>query len=113
MCRIITVWGTNKTPGTHKNEIPSTQANHIMDIYWVSEYYGCSGYAGMVSSLIFGDTTNPGRRVEDLSQIRPGDILFRVNNENGSIWHVTVALESPNETNAFNVTDGDHGGVVR
>jgi len=108
-----TIWGTNKTPGTHKNEIPSTQANRIMDAYWVSEYYGCSGYAGMVSSLIFGDTANPGRRVEDLSQIRPGDILFRVNNKNGSIWHVTVALESPNETNAFNITDSNHGGVIR
>lgn len=108
-----TIWGTHNTPGTYKNEVPSTAANRIMDVYWVSEYYGCSGYAAMVSSLIFGDKSNPGRRLDDLSQIRPGDILFRVRNDDGSIWHVTVALESPNEINAFHVTDGNHGGIVR
>ena len=108
-----TVWGTHNTPGTHKNEVPSTAANRIMDVYWVSEYYGCSGYASMVSSLIFGDKTNPGRRVEDLTQIRPGDILFRVRNDTGSIWHVVVALETPNEIGAFHYADGNHGGIVR
>ena len=108
-----TVWGTHNTPGTHKNEVPSTAANRIMDVYWVSEYYGCSGYASMVSSLIFGDKTNPGRRVEDLSQIRPGDILFWVRNSDNSIWHVSVALESPDEIHAFHETDGNHGGIIR
>ena len=108
-----TVWGTHHTPGTHKNEVPSTAANRIMDVYWVSEYYGCSGYASMVSSLIFGDKSNPGRRVDDLTQIRPGDILFRVRNDTGSIWHVVIALESPNEIGAFHYTDGNHGGIVR
>lgn len=108
-----TIWGTHNTPGTHKNEVPSTATNRIMDVYWVSEYYGCSGYASMVSSLIFGDKTNPGRRVEDLSQIRPGDILFRVRNDDNSIWHVTIALESPDEINAFYETDGNHGGIIR
>ena len=108
-----TIWGTHDTPGTHKNEVPSTAANRIMDVYWVSEYYGCSGYAAMVSSLIFGDKTNPGRRVEDLSQIRPGDIVFRVRNDDNTIWHVTVALESPNEIHAFHETDGNHGGIIR
>ena len=108
-----TVWGTHNTPGTHKNEVPSTAANRVMDVYWVSEYYGCSGYASMVSSLIFGDKTNPGRRVEDLSQIRPGDILFWVRNSDNSIWHVSVALESPDEIHAFHETDGNHGGIIR
>lgn len=108
-----TIWGTHNTPGTHKNEVASTAANRIMDVYWVSEYYGCSGYASMVSSLIFGDKTNPGRKVEDLSQIRPGDILFWVRNSDNSIWHVTVALESPDEINAFHETDGNHGGIIR
>ena len=107
-----TVWGTHNTPGTYKNEVPSTTANRVMDVYWVSEYYGCSGYASMVSSLIFGDKTNPARRVEDLTQIRPGDILFRIRNDTGSIWHVVIALESPNEIGAFHYTDGNHGGIV-
>lgn len=108
-----TVWGTHNTPGTHKNEVPGTAAREIMDVYLVSEYYGCSGYAAMISSLIFGDAANPGRRVEDLSQIRPGDIIFWVRNDNGKVWHVLVALETPNEINAFHATDGNAGETVR
>ena len=107
-----TVWGTHKTPGTHKNEVPSTAANRIMDVYWVSEYYGCSGYAAMISSLIFGDDANPGRQLEDLSQIRPGDIVFIIDNSTGTVGHVRVAVESPNEINAFHYTDGNNGGVI-
>ena len=107
-----TVWGTHNTPGTHKNEVPCTAARKIMHEYPVSEYYGCGGYAAMISSLVFGDASNPGRRVEDLSQIRPGDIIFRVRNDNGKVWHVLVALETPNENHAFHVTDGNHGEAV-
>ena len=28
-----TIWGTSKTPGTHKNDVPSTEAQRIMDTY--------------------------------------------------------------------------------
>ena len=108
-----TVWGTRKTPGTHKNEVPCAQARKVMNAYRVSETYGCSGYASMVSSLIFGDEANPARRLEDLEQIRPGDIIFMVRSETGKVWHVTVALESPNEKNAFHITDGNAGETVQ
>ena len=107
-----TVWGTHNTPGTHKNEIPSTISNRIMNAYKVSGEYGCGAYASMVSSLIFGDKTNPARELEDLSRIRPGDIIFRVDNKTGKVWHVTIALESPNEINAFHITDGNCGETV-
>ena len=108
-----TVWGTRKTPGTHKNETPCTQARQVMDAYRVSATYGCSGYASMVSSLIFGDQANPARRLEDLEQIRPGDVIFMVRNSTGKVWHVTVALESPNEKNAFHITDGNAGETIQ
>ncbi len=108
-----TIWGTNKTPGTHKNEVPSTASGTIMRGYHVSNTYACGAYASMVSSLIFGDTANPGRRLDDLSQIRPGDIIFKVRNENNSIWHVIVALESPSDINAFRFTDGNVGGTIQ
>lgn len=108
-----TLWGTHDTPNTNKNEVPCTQARNIMNQYRLSEYYGCSGYAAMVSSLIFGDSSNPGRRLDDLSQIRPGDIIFRVHNETGNVWHVVVALESPNENHAFHVTEGNVGATVQ
>ena len=31
---------------------------------------------------------------------------------NGKLWHVTIALESPNGMNAFHYTDGNNGGTV-
>ena len=107
-----TVWGTRDTPGTYKNEVPGTVAVRLMNDYRVNAYYACGGYAAMVSSLIFGDTANPAHKVEDLSKIRPGDVVFLVNNDTGKLWHVMVALESPNEMNAFHYTDGNHGGTV-
>ena len=108
-----TVWGTDKTPGTHKNEVASKESGRVMQSYRVSNTYGCGAYASMVSSLIFGDTANPARKLDDLSQIRPGDIIFRVRNDSGRIWHVTLALESPNEKNGFNITDGNVGETVQ
>ena len=108
-----TVWGTRKTPGTHKNEVPSTESGRVMQSYRVSNTYGCGAYASMISSLIFGDEANPARRLEDLTQIRPGDIIFMVRNSTGKVWHVTVALESPNEKNAFHITDGNAGETVQ
>lgn len=107
-----TVWGAKSTPGTHWNDAHSTAANRVMDHYWVNAKYGCGGYAAMVSSLIFGDTANPARPVEDLSQIRPGDILILIRNSGGKVWHVMVALESPNAMNALHYTDGNHGSLV-
>ena len=107
-----TVWGTHNTPGTHKNEVPSTAANRVMSSYSVSGTYACGGYASMVSSLIFGDAANPAHKVEDLSQIRPGDMIFLIRNDTGKPWHVMVALESPNGMNGFHYTDGNNGGTV-
>lgn len=108
-----TVWGTHNTPGTHKNEIPSTVSGQIMRKYGESNTYGCGAYASMVSSLIFGDKTNPAYQLDDLSQIRPGDVIFRVRNEDNAIWHVTVALESPNTQHAFRITEGNAGETVQ
>ena len=107
-----TVWGNEQTPGTHKNEVPGTAAKKVMDTMWINATYGCGGYAAMVSSLIFGDSANPARKLDDLSQIRPGDIVFRINNKTGKVWHVTIALESPNEANAFHITDGSCNSMV-
>ncbi len=107
-----TVWGTMSTPGTCKDSLPCKEAGEVMDRYRVSRTYGCSGYAAMVSTLLFGDEGNPARRVEDLSQIRPGDILIFIRNNSGKVWHVTVALESPNAKNALHYTDGNNGEAV-
>lgn len=107
-----TIWGKRDTPGTYKNEVPSTEARRIIDNYPVNSTYGCGGYAAMVSSLVFGDAGNPGRRLDDLSQIRPGDVIFLINNATDEIWHVMIALESPSEIHAFHYTDGNNGGHI-
>ena len=107
-----TIWDKRDTPGTYKNEVPSTEALRLMNAYRVNGYYACGGYAAMVSSLIFGDKTNPAHQVQDLSQIRPGDVIFLVRNDTGKLWHVIVALESPNGMNLVHYSDGNHGGTV-
>ncbi len=106
-----TVWGTNKTLGTHKNEVPSTESGRIMRDYHVSNTYACGAYASMVSSLIFGDTANPGRKLDDISKMRPGDIVFLVSPE-GKVGHVVVALESPNQEGRFHHTEGNLGEAI-
>ena len=108
-----TVWGTRDTPGTHKNDIPSTEARRITGNYPVNSTYGCGGYAAMVSSMVFGDTEKPRPKQEGLTPIRPRDNIILVNNATSEIWHVEIALESPNENHAFQYTDGNHGGHVR
>lgn len=106
-----TVWGTRYTPGTNKNEVPGKECDRIMLRYGLSNIYGCGGYASMVSSLIFGDSTNSGRRLEDISKMRPGDIVFLVSSE-GKAGHVVVALESPNQDDRFHRTEGNIGEAV-
>ena len=38
-----TIWGRSSTPGTHKNDVPSTEAQRIMDMYPVDSTYACGG----------------------------------------------------------------------
>lgn len=106
-----TVWGTRYTPDTNKNGVPGKECDRIMLRYGLSNIYGCGGYASMVSSLIFGDSTNSGRRLEDISKMRPGDIAFLVSSE-GKAGHVVVALESPNKDDQFHRTEGNIGEAV-
>jgi len=108
-----TPWDDPKlNPDTNKNTVPSTETRKLMRSYRTNGTYGCGGYASMISSRIFDDQVNPCRRLEDLTQIRPGDMIFRVSNATGRIWHVTVALESPNDLHGYHITDGNHGGIV-
>ncbi len=80
--------------------------------YHTNGTYGCGGYASMFSSRIFGGQTNPCRQMEDLTQIRPSYVIFRVNNATGRVWHIIAALESPNGLHSYHVTDGSHDGIV-
>ncbi len=108
-----TPWDDPKlNPYTNKNTVPSTETGKLMRTYRTNGTYGCGGYASMISSRIFGDQTNSCRQLDDLTKILPGDVIFRVSNATGRVWHVTVALESPNDLYSYHVTDGNHGGIV-
>jgi len=101
-----TPWDDPKlNPDTCKNAAPSTETGRLMWTYRTNRTYGCGGYASMISSRIFGDQVNPCRQLEDLTQIRPDDVIFRVSNATGRIWHITVALESPNDLHSYHITD--------
>ncbi|NBI67193.1 S-layer homology domain-containing protein [Pseudoflavonifractor sp. 60] len=108
---IGTIWGTHNTLNTHKNEVPSSISGQIMRSYHVSNTYGCGAYASMVSSLIFGDTANPGRKLDNISELRPGDIVFVVSPD-GKVGHAVISLESPNEEGRFHYTDGNGGETI-
>ena len=68
---------------------------------------GCSGYAAMISEYLFGNngTVNPMREVP-LEEVRPGDVLVRMDGQ--KVSHVMVALESyPGKNGSVCVTDAN------
>lgn len=83
--------------------------------YRCSNAQGCSGFAAMLSDYVFGASGNPVRRLTDNTQVRPGDIVFRINPD-GSVAHVNIALTTVGRTNGGNpgikTADGNVGGVV-
>lgn len=75
----------------------------------------CGGFAAMLSDYIFGASSNPVRRLTDNTQVRPGDIVFRINPD-GSVAHVNIALTTVGRTNGGNpgikTADGNANSVV-
>lgn len=75
----------------------------------------CGGFAAMLSDYIFGASSNPVRRLTDNTQVRPGDIVFRINPD-GSVAHVNIALTTVGRTNGGNpgikTANGNTGGLV-
>ena len=48
------------------------------------------------SSFIFGDVANPMWRLEDISKLRPGDIVIVVS-PSGKVGHVVISLATLNK----------------
>lgn len=72
----------------------------------VSRTNGCSGFAGVVSDAIFGGGNNggnnfPARKISSVSQVRPGDIIVKLNS-NGQLEHVLTAASNVNSTKTTN-----------
>lgn len=79
-----------------------------------SPVYGCGGFAAMISDYLFGKRNNPLRKLEDVTQVRPGDIV--VFTKDGETTHVAISLTTVGTTNGGNpgikVVDGNNGGAV-
>lgn len=83
--------------------------------YQLSHEEACGAFAAMLSDYVFGPSANPARRLEDNAQVRPGDIVFRINPD-GNAVHVNVALTTAHDQGGLpcvRTADGNVGGKVR
>jgi len=76
---------------------------------------GCGGFAAMLSDYVFSASSNPVRKLDDNTQVRPGDIVFRLSPD-GSVAHVNIAMTTVGTTNGGNpgirTADGNVGRIV-
>ena len=67
----------------------------------VSMTRGCGGFASLLSDAVFGSgDANPARKLDSLADVRPGDILMKLN-ASGGVTHVVVAAARPSGTEEF------------
>lgn len=80
----------------------STTVQNIANIYGVAMQKACGGFAGLVSDSIFGGGNNggnsfPGRKLDSVSQVRPGDIIIKMGPD-GKQQHFLTAASSVKDT---------------
>lgn len=83
--------------------------------YQVSNVDACGAFAAMLSDYVFGPSSNPARRLEDNGQVRPGDIVFRINPD-GAAAHVNIAMTAAHDEGGLpciRTADGNVSGKVR
>lgn len=65
----------------------------------------------MVSERIFGKTGAPARRVTELKDVRPGDIIYSVSGDGKSAGHIGIVYEirrdNSGNTTGYKVCDGN------
>ena len=79
-----------------------------------NEAFACGGFAAMLSGYVFGASSNPVRKLDDNTQVRPGDIVFRINPD-GSVAHVNIAVSTvvyDGTMPCVYTANGNTGGVV-
>ena len=128
-----TTWGTGNTGrrnayieinGRKLGDI-STAMTRIGNKHAVSMSGGCGGFASLVSDAIFGGRDNSGenfpmRQLSSVSQVRPGDVIVKLD-ENGKIDHVLTAASNVKSTTTANgvtrycigIYDGNVNGAIR
>lgn len=115
---------TNGKPITEENVIellaeledkyPNGTSSGSNDYYTSIQFgtgYECAGFAFRISDAVFGKAENPKRRIDDLSEIRPGDTIRVL--KNGRENHWTTALTAIDSEGYIQSTvDGNQNGVV-
>ena len=107
-----TLWAERTVTGTayNPNKVSSAVHSILESKYFVSDVYGCGGFAAMVSDLVFGQD-NPCRKLDAISKIRPGDIIVII--KNNDVAHIQIAMSTPvNDTNKVRVADGNNNNEV-
>lgn len=71
------------------------------------------GFSAMLSDYVFGLHANQGRKLEDNTQVRPGDIIFQM--ANGKLHHTRIALSTVQYQSGIpfvSTCDGNIGAAV-
>ena len=102
----------------------SSAVHQVERKHGASMVTACGGFAGLVSDAIFGGNTNGGnnfpmRQLDSVSQVRPGDIIVKLD-ANGYTQHISTAASSVNKTDTvdgvtryfIDVYDGNNNGKV-
>ena len=108
-----TLWAEPEVTGTsyNPNKVNPYVRSLLLDTYGCSPKYGCSGFAAMVSDLVFGYTGPRPRQLNDLSDIRPGDIIIQL--KDSKVQHVMIAMSHViNEYGYVSVADGNNSDHV-
>ena len=107
-----TLWTFSSVAGTAYN--PNKVSTAVMNAigYKTDTKYACGGFAAMVSDRVFGYDA-PCRKVDDVTDIRPGDIIVHLD-KNGNATHVSIAMSGVlNEYNIVARCDGNNNSVVQ
>ena len=98
--------------GKNPNKVSTPVFTVISSTHATSSNIGCGGFASMVSDRIFGYDA-PCRKVDDVTDIRPGDIIVHLD-KNGKPTHVSIAMSSVlNEYNYVARCEGNNNSIVR
>ncbi len=109
-----TPWAERTVAGTAYNPNKVSAAFNVIihGQYGVNTTYACGGFAAMVSDRVFGYDA-PCRKVDDVTEIRPGDIIVHLD-KNGNATHVSIAMSGVlNEYNYVARCEGNNNSQVK
>lgn len=110
------VWAEREVPNNNWYQFPSRTVTQALRTYPynASTQYACGAFSAMLSDYVFGKTSNPMYRLTDLSNVRPGDIIFWANTPE-KLGHVVIVVDTVKtgeRAGAVFVAEGNSGDAV-